>query len=296
MSKPKTILLYGRSNAGKSTQVGVLAEYVYKTSGKKTRLYSIDKGGYAPIQPYIDLGIIEVVDYQSTVPWIFLNKAVRGFVRDNDNKWIPGTNDVVDEQIGLYAFESLTAFGDALMTSMAEMSAKGINIGGGANVSFNVTDDGESLKVAGSNVAHYNVAQTRIMQEVWESFKLDSDYVLWTASVQKDTDDLSSSTKVLGPAVVGKALTTECPRWFGQSFRIDALPGAPGKPERHILYLGNNIDVAAGNAVGLGNTRSPLDGGAIPSTIEPANIVQALEVIDKGYSKAIDIIKKRVGK
>lgn len=298
LNRKRTILLYGRTRAGKSTQIGELAEHVYKTTGKRTRLATADRGGIDPIRPYVDLGIIEVVAQEDTDPWIFFNKVVRGHTRVN-GKWV--IDAAKNAGIGLYAFESMTAFADALMSSMAKKAAENVNIGGGANISFAVSGDGETLKVSGSNMAHYGVCQSRITEEVWESQKLDADYILWTASVSKD-EDQAASGKVLGPAVAGKALTSEVPRWFNLTFRLDALPASPGKPERHVLYLGNNVDLGAGNAIGLGNTRTPLDAsellgpdGKPINQIEPASIVKALTLIDAAYGKATDSIKKRLG-
>lgn len=286
MSK-RTILLYGRTRAGKSTQIGELAEHVYKTTGRRTRLYTADRGGVDPVRPYIDLGIIDVVAQDNTDPWIFLNKAVRGFVR-KDGKWVAG-----DGNVGLFAFESMTAFADALMADMAKKAAENVNIGGGANISFAASGDGETLKISGSNMAHFGVCQSRIKEEVWTSQRLEADYVLWTASASKD-EDPEASGKVIGPAVVGKAMTAEVPRWFNLTFRIDAIPAQSGKPERHVLYLGNSLDLTAGNAVSLGNTRTPLDSEALPSTIEPASLVKALNLIDGGYGQALTKIKQRL--
>ena len=291
MANKRTILLYGRTRAGKSTLIGELAEHVKKTEGKNTRLYTADRGGIGPIRPYVDLGIIEVVAQGETDPWIFLNRAVKGYVRDPAGKWIPGKND----NVGMFAFESMTAFADALMASMAKKAGENVNIGGGANVSFAVSGDGENLKISGSNITHYGVAQSRITEEVWESQKLNASYILWTASVSKD-EDQAASGKVLGPAVVGKALTAEVPRWFELTFRVDALPAQQGKPERHLLYLGNHMDAGAGNAVGLGNTRTPLDAPLMKEMIiEPASLVKALALIDGGYDVAVEAIKKRLG-
>lgn len=288
--RKRTVLLYGRTRAGKSTQIGELAEHVYKSTGKRTRLYTADRGGIDPVRPYVDLGIIEVVSQDDSDPWIFLNKVVRGFVR-KDGKWVPGVN----TEIGMYAFESMTAFADALMADMAKKAAENVNIGGGANISFAASGDGETLKISGSNMAHFGVCQSRIKEEVWTSQKLDAEYILWTASASKD-EDPEASGKVIGPAVVGKAMTAEVPRWFQLTFRIDAIPAQSGKPERHVLYLGNSIDLSAGNAVSLGNTRTPLDSTPLPATIEPASIVKAISLIDGGYGQAVDAIKKRLEK
>ena len=290
MQRKRTILMYGRTRAGKSTQIGELAEHIFKTEGKTTRLYTVDRGGADPVRPYVDLGIIEVIEQLDSDPWIFLNKATRGMVRDKTTgKWVNGEN----TNIGMFAFESMTSFADALMASLAEKSAEGINIAGQANVSFTMTGDGETLKVGGSNMGHYNVVQTRITNEVWNSQKLNAPYILWTASVSKDDDQVSVG-KVLGPAVVGKALTAEVPRWFNLTFRIDAIAAQAGKPERHVLYLGNSVDQTAGNATSLGNTRTPKDAPELPSMLEPASLVKALELIDGGYGKALEAIKARL--
>lgn len=280
--------MYARTRAGKTTQIGVLAEHIYRTSGKTTRVYIIDRGGYDPIMPYVDLGIIDVVEQGTSDPWVFLHNAVRGRVRDSNGRWVEGDN----TNIGLMAFESMTAFADALMNSMAQKAAQNINIGGGSNISFDVEGDGMKLKVSGNNMAHYGVCQNRITEEVWQSQKLPVDFIVWTASVSKD-DDTTGSNKVLGPQVIGKALTAEVPRWFQFTFRLDAIAPQMGKPERHILYMSNHVDVAAGNATGLANSRVPLDAPDIPTTVEPASIVQALALIESGYNTALEKIRSR---
>ena len=61
MNEKTTIMLCGRSGAGKTTQLGLLAEYVYREHKKKTRIYVADPGGIGPILPYVDAGIIEPV-------------------------------------------------------------------------------------------------------------------------------------------------------------------------------------------------------------------------------------------
>lgn len=287
----QTILLYGRSGAGKTASIGKLAEHVYKTSKKKTRLATSDRGGLDTIRPYVDLGIIEPIELGDGDPWIWLNNVVRGKVKDSKGKWVAGDN----SNIGLFAFESLRSIAETLMSSMARKAGEGISIGGGSNISFSVSDGDNTLKISGGNMAHFGVAQQRVTDEVWESQKLPGDYVLWTSSVSKD-EDTTAAGKVLGPDVIGKALTAEVPRWFSRTFRIDVLPAQAGKPERHILYLGSHVDVGAGNAAGLGNIRLPLDAAQITqTTVEPADLVQAMALLEKGASQASEQIKKRLG-
>lgn len=277
----KTILLYGRTNSGKTVQCGELAKHIKITTGLDTLIYSIDKGKYDVLKPHINIGFVTVIEQGDTNPWLFLSKAAQGLTRDDKGKWVK--QDL--SKYGLIVFEGLTAFADALMNDLADQAAGGMNIGGSASVAFKVQGDGEVMSVGGNNMSHYNVVQTRITKEVWNSQKLPVPYIMWTASVSKDDDQVNSG-KVLGPAVVGKALTSEVPRWFQYTFRIDTIPAAQGRGEEHVLYLGTSIDQAAGNAVSLGNIRLPLGGGAVEPTIKPASIVEALTRIEKASSSA----------
>lgn len=294
--RKRTILMYSRSRGGKTTLLGELAEHVKVTTGKDTLIYSIDKGGIGPIIPLIDLGIITLVSQDDTDPWVFMNKLSNGQVRDEKGKWVPADM----SRYGMVAGESLTGFSDAFMNDLAQMSARGINVGGAANVSFTVTDGAESLKIGGNNMGHYNVVQTRILDELWRSQRLPVPFVVWTAGQSKD-EDQNAGGKVIGPAIAGKAMTAELLRHFDLSFRLDCTPSKGGLGEEHILYLGNNLDLAAGNAIGLGNTRVPLgaktrDGKDLPPYIKPASLVQALKMIEEAETVAKEAIKLRLSK
>ena len=289
-----TILLYGRTGSGKSTQIGVLAEHVFKTTGKKTRLYTADKGGADSITPYVTLGVIEPVEIGESSPWIFLNKACKGFTRDDKGKWV--LDQAKNDTIGFYAFESISGIGELIKLDMEQKAATGTNIGGGGNISFLVSGDGESLKIGGSNMAMYGVAQSRLKEEIWSSQKLNAEYVMWTTGVSKDDDGVSAG-KIIGPDAIGKALTGELPKWFNYTMRQDVLPAQGGKPQRHIIYLGSHMDVNAGNAASLGNIRRPLDAPPLAQmTVEPADIVKALQLVrDESQKVAVEVIRKRLG-
>jgi hypothetical protein len=293
------ILLYGRTNAGKTAQIGELSEYAYKLSnGGITRLYTADKGGIDTIQPYVDLGVIEphVLGeglYKGTNPWLFLSRAVQGQIKNAEGNWVLDTE--MNKRVTCWAFESMRSFAEVLMSDMAARAGAGVSIGGGANISFEIADGNDKLKISGSNMAHFGVAQQRMTDEIWTSQKLPGRFLIWTSSVSKD-DDTTTSGKVLGPDVIGKALTTEVPRWFNYTFRIDVTPAKGAEREKHILYLGNHVDIGAGNAAGLGNVRIPLDAPVLPKiTIEPASIVSALKQLDGGASEAKKKIAARMG-
>jgi len=281
--------MYGRTRSGKTTQIGELAKHLHKTTKLPTLLYTIDAGAIGPIQPLIDLGIIIAVEAGTTSPWLFLNKVARGMVRDGAGKWVAA--DLT--KYAMVAVESFTGFGDRLMIDLAEKSAEGVNIGGQANVSFTISSDNETIKIGGSNMAHYNVTQTRLLDEFLRSQKLNIPYLLWTASASKEEDG-NFGGKVIGPGGPGKALTSELPRHCDLCFRIDCTPARGNEKEKHIIYLGNSVDINAGNAVSLGNTRVPM-GAELPATVEPASLVKVLELIEAEENKAKERIKKELG-
>lgn len=217
---------------------------------------------------------------------------MQGKIR-KDGKWVLDAE--ANAKIGCYAFESMRSFAEALKMDMADMAGKGTNIGGGSNINFSVNGDGEQLKISGSNMAHYGVTQDRMTTEIWRSMKLDADIVCWTSSVSKD-DDINAAGKILGPDVIGKALTTETPRWFDLTYRIDVLPASGSNPEKHVLFLGNHIDIGAGGAAGLGNIRLPLDADPLKTTqIEPASIKKALELVETASKTATAKLRARLG-
>ena len=259
------------------------------TTGLNTLVYYIDKGGVGPMVPLINLGVITLVQQEDTDPWMFMNKASNGYIRDAAGKWVKA--DLT--KYAMVANESMTSFSDAFMNSLAQKSADGVNIGGAANVGFTVNSDGESLKIGGNNMGHYNVVQMRLLDEIWRSQKLNVPYLVWTASASRD-DDPNASGKVIGPEAAGKKLTSELPRHFDLTFRLDCTPAQQGKGEEHILYLGNSVDLSSGGAVGLGNTRVPMGAKELPASIKPASLVKALELIEGAEQEAKEVIRKRI--
>ena len=291
---PTTILLYARTGAGKTTQIGKLSEEVNITTGKIARIYTADRGGLDTIQPYINLGLIEVEPIGDLNPWIWLNKAVRGYIR-RDGKWV--LDKEANAKVGLIAFESAHAIANLLKLDMERKAGAGVNIGGDTNTSFDVGDCVDKLKVGTTKgFQKFSIPQARLWEEIMESHKLDTDYVLWTAGLNKGEDDVNTAAKVIGPDILGNALTPKLPMDFHYTFRMDVLPGSDGKAPEHVLYLGTHKDVNAGNATALGNIRRPLDAKPLTThVIKPADLVLALKMCrSDAQEDATKAIKARI--
>lgn len=292
-----TILVYGPSGSGKTPQIGLLAEDVFVKTGKKTRVYTADFGGTDTIDPYIDLGIIEPIELGTSDVWIFLNKAVRGHVRDDKGKWV--LDEKRNASIGAYAFESAHGIASLLKLDMERKAATGVAVGGDTNTSFDITGDGEKLKVGTTKgYQKYQIPQGQVLEGMYESFKLPAEYVLWTAGINKDEDDVQVAAKVVGPDVIGRALTGVLQKDFNYTFRIGVTAAKDGKPSEHTLYLGSHVDPGLGNATASGNIRRPLDAPALKQlVVKPANIVTALRLVKEEAKEAAKAaIKSRIEK
>lgn len=292
---PTTILLYGPTGSGKTTQIGLLAEDVYTRTGRITRVATADFGGTDTLDPYVDEGIIEVIPLGASNIWIWLHKVVTGHVRSEQGAWVldPARN----QRVGVLAFESAHGIAQLLRLDMEQRGATGIAIGGDTNSSFDITADGETRRIGHTKgYQKFAIPQSEILNAMYASFRHPVDVVVWTAGMSKEEDEVSVS-QVIGPDVIGKALTPVLPKDFNYTFRLGIVPARPGQAEEHVLYLGNHLETQGTRTVmALGNIRRPLDAPPPPSqVIRPANMVQALKIIrHDARTVAREAIRKRV--
>lgn len=287
------MMLVGDTGAGKTSQIGLLAEYIYATEGKKTVLFTADKGGIQPVKPYIDLGVMEVYPYTRNIdPWVWITHSLRGEAKI-DGVW----RKVVDpERIGLAANEGLTAFADLLMMNLADHSANNPNqaVGGESAWMFTVHDGDKKVNIASNTQSHYGLAQLRIMKEIWEAEQ--GVPAIWTAILDRSSD-ATGSGGLLVPKSAGNKQGASIPRWFDYTFRINAVPSESGQA-RHVLYLSTHLDKLAKGAKVIANARLPLAGGeaVVDAAIDPADIVKALLQIRRRNDVAKDSINDRIAK
>lgn len=271
----ESILLFGDTGDGKTVQFGQLALSGYLMEQRRSRLYTWDEGGYRSIAPLVRKGIIDVVDCRHlNDPFDYMDKVAQGLVLSPAGAWAvdPGVADLY-----VIGFEGLTEGGDILMRKMADMSARGINIGGAGAFNF---QDG-TLKVGSNNMSHYGQAQGHLSGVVKKSFRIPGQgYVVWSAAARRGTDQDNNSS-VLGPQVVGKALTSEVPRWFVYTFHLLSIPEDPltRKKGEHRLYFRDHYDPTIPGAKVLGNDRLPL-GVTLPEYLAPADLPKALSMIE----------------
>lgn len=283
-----TIALYGPSQSGKTTQIGVLAEHEKITTGRTTRLYTVDPGGIDPLRPYINLGIVEAVELRGlSQPWEYIDKIVQGMLPDGKGEWV--LDKERNANIGLWAFDSGFGLANTLMLDAANRSTRGQHIGG-RPPAFRLSEG--SVNLAGNSESHYGAVQTVMSQKIKQSFSLPGT-VLWTFAARSqhakskgdgENDDEQGVGSFITPHLgAGRALNPEIPFWFVYTFRLVTLPGNSvlGTTEEHRLYLKPDTDQTTGSAGAvLTNNRVPLDAHAsIPPFISPASVVVALDTL-----------------
>jgi hypothetical protein len=298
-----SILLYGDTGDGKTTLIGEYAEDKFKRTGLITRVYTADPGGWRGLIPYVKLGIIEIVNLANMPqPWEWISEVIKGKLPVSVGSAVNWVLDpAANARVGVYAFEGGTAFGDVLMQDMSRKNAEG-QVVGPQPPNFRVTEG--KVKWAGTSPSQFGSAQTVLTIAVQESFKLSGD-VIWTCMARR-AGDADTTAPILGPQFVGKALTSDAPRWFVYTFRVTTIPGNEVMKTKteHRLYIEDHAEVTTGvgadgkpamNAQkSLGNSRMPLDGDEITPFVAPASVVKAINLIDQGGSTALEKIRARV--
>lgn len=277
-----TILMYGDTGSGKTAQGGEAADHMDDATGKPTLLYTMDRGGFSVVQPYINLGIIEVESLLVGDPWVAINAMALGR-RFVNGKWVDAN---LKASFSLIMSESLSSMAEGIMVDMAKANAQGKGIGGKTSFALSKGSGADSFQVSSNTQTDYAGVQTFLSEKVWQLQSLGLPLIC-TTHVKRGTDEDNSS--VLGPVVAGRALTTVVPRWFKYTMRIDAIPAVP-RP-RHILFLEEHTDMGL---KGFGNARVPLASTApFKTSIEPASIIAAMKMIREGEQSAESLIRAR---
>ncbi len=277
----RTIALYGDTGSGKTTQIGELAKEIYRRTQRKTRLVTSDPGGYESIKHLEEAGIVEVRSLDPTIDaW----------------GWTIEQAEDSNEEIGLYAFDGGSSQSALLMAACKQLSAEGLDIGGRPAPKFVVNKGKENERVLGSNVdSHYMTVQSHMRDVIWRSTWLtktaEAPDVLWTFLVRRGENEEEST--ILGPELAGKALTGQVPTWFNYCFRLVADAQFEGAPV-HRIYLTPKAEMSG--SMSFGNSRYPLGvEESLPEYIEPASLVEALNMVESAKEEALQNVRAELG-
>ncbi len=237
-----TMLLFGRSGSYKTSELRHIARRTYAKYGKITRLVSSDGGGWTPLQPEIDVGIIE--PWRVTLqehPISVYRKLSKGYwpkpVQRNGQRELALVEPNADtwKRVGAYLIEGLTSISAVMMRDhiinqrkLAEDPLVGqweekvlVELGDGK-----LSDATE--KYMTSNWGHFNSVQQSVYEIVTAFSGLPLHMVGFTAletageeRVGTGKTRVSTGRVQIGPQVIGQAMTTVVPAWVGDCIHMD---------------------------------------------------------------------------
>lgn len=260
MKAPKNVILaYAQGGMGKSTLGAQFAAWVFKTTGKRTRVVNADGGGTVnAFAPLIEMGAAEIWnldlwDEKST--FLTLDQASKGWWPEDLNE--PNSPLVAPfssykecpsckKDVGAIGF-NLPKTCKSCKTPLAagtfcrtryEITEAFNEIGAYIFEGFTAFGDilmrrlrtvnpegGRSITDAGFKISaagqqHYGDAQTYLAQYVTNSKSIPVDLVYWTALENRGEED---GKQIYGPKGPGQALTPLCIPWFTDVIHIDGV-------------------------------------------------------------------------
>ena len=303
-------LVYGESGSGKTSWALQLAQYFWLKHKKKTRWYLGDGGGETirqVIKAYGGEPFIETWEYPLWKhPFETTAKMMEGAwpINPDDPKsplLSPANWPQMQEQYGLFVYEGLTVMADYMMGGteggLADRTAKGQVLNNDDSFRF---QDG-MMKFGGNSRTHYGMVQRRIPHMLRENSRVPL-FKIWTAHEQRADDSISKET-VIGPDIVGRALTAKIMGSFGHTVHLTKAAKLEKKKDPHSTkmieemvaerraYTESHYDPNGNNfAKYLANVRIPegCPPGIIPLYYSPPDPLKFYADLDTAQRKATE--------
>lgn len=219
----QSLLLYGKTGSGKTTQAALLAKYVAEKLGKKTRLIRGDPGGGKQFKDLglIDAGWVETFQFSksehpiahlfrlSNGYWPRVNKAGKlEFGADDKFR----TTDTEWNDIGCYIIDSLSGLGDILLDHVSNP-----DVDSGFKLGTSAEEDGYSY--GSLAMGHYNIVYKQLYKAFVRGFcTLPIRYLIVTAREAVVEENKFSTS--YGPSAAGPKLDSKIPGWFMDMYHL----------------------------------------------------------------------------
>lgn len=217
----RSTCIYAITGSFKTTQVKLLAHYIADKLGKSTAVLSTDGGGWDPLEPEIQAGMIRPYRVETaTIPLSILRNISKGYWPADPNETRPEKINLVPmnyDEIGAVAVEGWTSISQVVMRYLPDA---GISVGGedrnklgGFSQEMYVDGQLKKTEMRSSTRGDYGFVQNFLYGLVMNFNSLPVQEVLYTALEAKTEDDDRSTT--FGPAIAGKKATAQCGSWVG---------------------------------------------------------------------------------
>jgi hypothetical protein len=214
----RTIVTYGDSGLGKSTNAKFFAQYEYELTGKPVRLIAAEDSSKTIFEPLINIGVVEPLFITKVKqPLVMLRRLSRGEwpveQKSGTISWEPMES--WRDKIGAYVLEGLSSMSEALLEEfreehrfLREQKADSYEISG--------------EKVATSSQTSYGVAQAEMLKALRAFGMMPVDRVLWTAHENKGSES-GTGLPIRGPGLVGSAGTDLVRKYCGLLLHFDSV-------------------------------------------------------------------------
>lgn len=284
----ESLLIYGASGSGKTTQLSMLAEWCMLRYGKKTRLISTSGGGWSSIIPAVESGIVEAT-YICDRAHAFetLDRFSKGWwpadLEDPQSPLIPPTGQQDWDKIGCICFDSITEAASWLMDDMVYREARGEFKSSSQNLMVRFRD-GDTW-IGSPAPGHYGTIQNNIARYIVQMKSIPK-YVACTA-LELKTSDMRTQLPMYGPDVIGQKMTQTVSAMFENTLHLYFVETKdPNRPTRR-MYLSTHFEEGVPFvAKNRGDYRAPL-----PEYLEgdSMNVGAFLDSLEESRKKALAI-------
>lgn len=226
----RTIIGYGGSGLGKSTNARFFAQWMYEHTGKPVRLIAFEDSSKTIFEPVIDLKIVEAVFLsKAEQPLYMLRRFAKGdwpiFGPDGRvTKWEP----LRANTISAYIIEGLTSASESLLEEardehrfLREQASDSFELG--------------TEKFCTSSQTAFGFTQQEMLRAVKGFGMLPVNRVLWTAHECVGADE-DTKDPIRGPGLVGKAATDKVRKYCGVLLHFDLDRPKVGLPKIRVYF------------------------------------------------------------
>jgi hypothetical protein len=195
------------------------------------------------------------------------------------------------KEIGAYAFDGLSFYGQAMMDAL-----KAGNPAGGNSINI------DGYTVANSGQSHYGLAQGYLASMIDNFKKIPVKVVLATALEKRGVSEggggENAGTPLYGPSLPGKALTDIAAGWFTDAFHLEGeeSKGSDGLAlVKRVIYFTKHFPKDTSPYGFVAKTSAPI-GGGMPDFMEMKageNFFKLyFEKLEKAYEKSVEGLLK----
>ncbi len=222
-----SLCLYGASGSGKTRECAAIANYAWDKYRARTRYITCDTGGWQPIQPFIDAGMIDAVNIAGHPDFLLILRALAEGMWYQDGKLVKDNPRL--GETGIIIVESLTSICQEIMNyyrekrlkfaqelvAVQQLKAEDQQLGAAVG----------TQTVAAVSQSHYGGLRDELFDRIRDFQRLLTGNVTMMVMTSHESSGQESLAGIkrtqLGIGALGQAISPSLPAKFGDLFRLD---------------------------------------------------------------------------